>query len=118
MKIAVTYEDGNIFQHFGKSKELKIYEILDGKVISSDMLKVSNSGHSELAELLKKNKVDKLICGGIGSCAKSALTQLGIEIFPGSNGNVDKQVEAYLCGELKFDVNTECNNHSDIVEEI
>ena len=34
MKIAVTYENGKVFQHFGKTETFKVYEVEEGKVIS------------------------------------------------------------------------------------
>ena len=32
MKIAVTYENGQVFQHFGHTEQFKIYEAAEGKV--------------------------------------------------------------------------------------
>ena len=36
MKIAVTYENGQIFQHFGHTEQFKIYTVEDGKIVSSE----------------------------------------------------------------------------------
>ena len=33
MKLAVTYENGQIFQHFGHTAQFKIYEVSDGKIV-------------------------------------------------------------------------------------
>ncbi|MBQ9644666.1 MAG: DNA-binding protein, partial [Lachnospiraceae bacterium] len=49
MRIAVTYENGNIFQHFGHTEEFKVYEIEDGKVVSAEVIDSNGSGHSALA---------------------------------------------------------------------
>ena len=38
MKIAVTYDNGNIFQHFGKTENFKVYEVEDNKVVSSEVI--------------------------------------------------------------------------------
>ena len=109
MKIAVTYENGQVFQHFGHTEEFKIYEIEDGKLISTEIIGSNGSGHSALAALLDEHKIDVLICGGIGGGAQAALEERGIKLCAGADGNADQAVEAYLRGEL---VNTGANfNH-------
>ena len=112
MRIAVTYENGQVFQHFGHTEEFKIYEIEDGKVISTEIIGSNGSGHSALAALLDARKIDVLICGGIGSGAQAALAERGIELCAGADGNADQAVEAYLRDEL---VNTgaNCNHHGE-----
>ena len=110
MKIAVTYENGEVFQHFGHTEEFKVYEVEDGKVVSSEVIGSNGSGHGALAGLLADKSIDVLICGGIGSGAQEALIQNGIELCAGTSGNADEAVEAYLRGEL---VNTgaNCDHH-------
>jgi FKBP-type peptidyl-prolyl cis-trans isomerase 2 len=112
MRIAVTYENGQVFQHFGHTEEFKIYEIEDEKVISTEIIGSNGSGHSALAALLDERKIDVLICGGIGGGAQAALAERGIELCAGADGNADQAVEAYLRGEL---VNTgaNCNHHGE-----
>ena len=112
MKIAVTYENEQVFQHFGHTEEFKIYEIEDGKLISTEIIGSNGSGHSALAALLDEHKIDVLICGGIGGGAQAALAERGIELCAGADGNADQAVEAYLRGEL---VNTgaNCNHHGE-----
>ncbi len=112
MRIAVTYENGQVFQHFGHTEEFKIYEIEDGKVISTEIIGSNSSGHSALAALLDERKIDVLICGGIGGGAQAALEERGIELCAGAEGNADQAVEAYLRGEI---VNTgaNCNHHGE-----
>ena len=112
MRIAVTYEDGNIFQHFGHTEEFKVYEVEDGKVVSSEIFGSNGSGHGALAGLLNDRGIDVLICGGIGGGAQAALSERGIELCAGAEGNADEAVEAYLRGEL---VNTgaNCNHHGE-----
>ena len=110
MKIAVTYENGNIFQHFGHTEEFKVYDVQDGKVVSSEILSSNGTGHGALAGLLNDKAIDVLICGGIGGGAQAALAERGIELCAGASGNADEAVEAYLRGEL---VNTgaNCDHH-------
>ena len=112
MKIAVTYDNGEIFQHFGHSESFKVYEVEDGKVIASEIIGANGSGHGALAGLLGENAINVLICGGIGAGAQTALEERGIELCAGASGNADEAVEAYLRGEL---VNTgaNCDHHGE-----
>ena len=87
MKIAVTYENGEIFQHFGHTETFKIYDIADGKVVSAEVVDTNGSGHGALAGFLVAHGVDTLICGGIGGGAQNALAQAGIRLFGGGSGN-------------------------------
>ena len=110
MKIAVTYDNGNVFQHFGKTEYFKIYEVEENKVVSSEVMSSNGSGHGALAGLLADHSVDVLICGGIGGGAQSALAEAGVELCAGAQGNTDEAVEAYLRGEL-VNSGANCNHH-------
>ena len=110
MKIAVTYEDGNVFQHFGRTESFKIYEVINGVVESTQMLDTNGTGHEALAYLLADNGVDALICGGMGQGAKDALEDAGIDVCGGASGNADEAIAAFLCGELT-DSGVNCDHH-------
>ena len=110
MKIAVTYDNGEIFQHFGKTESFKVYEVEDNKVVSSEVIGSNGTGHGALAGLLAEQGVDVLICGGIGGGAQTALTEAGIELCAGAQGNTDKAVESYLKGEL-VSSGVNCDHH-------
>ena len=110
MKIAVTYDNGNIFQHFGKTESFKLYEIEDNKVISSEVIGSNGTGHGALAGLLADQDVDVLICGGIGGGAQAALEEAGVEMCAGAQGDADQAVEAYLKGEL-VSTGANCDHH-------
>ena len=94
MKIAVTYDNGNVFQHFGKTESFKVYEVEGQKVVSSEVISSNGSGHGALAGLLAEQGVDVLICGGIGGGAQAALSEADIEWCAGAQGNTDEAVEA------------------------
>lgn len=111
MKIAVTYENGEIFQHFGHSEAFKIYEVADGKVVNAKVVGTNGSGHGALAGFLVEHGVDTLICGGIGGGAQNALAQAGIRLFGGVSGNADEAVNALLAGNLGYDPDVHCNHH-------
>ena len=110
MKIAVTYDNGQIFQHFGKTEYFKVYEVEDGKVVSSQVISSNGSGHGALAGVLADAGVEVLICGGLGGGAQSALAEAGIEVFAGAQGDADAAVTAYLAGELE-DAGVTCDHH-------
>lgn len=111
MKIAVTYEGGQVFQHFGHTEQFKIYQIEDGKIVSSEIKSTNGQGHGALASLLSEFDIDMLICGGIGGGARNALAEAGIELYPGATGDADAQVEAFLAGTLSYDPDTTCSHH-------
>lgn len=111
MKIAVTYENGQVFQHFGHTAQFKIYEVQDGQVASSQVVDTNGSGHGALAGFLKAQGVDTLICGGIGGGARQALDAAGIAAYGGVSGSADQAVQDFLAEKLNFDPNARCNHH-------
>ena len=113
MKIGVTYENGQIFQHFGHTEKFKIYEVEEGKVVSTTVVDTNGSGHGALAGFLLENEVEVLICGGIGMGAQVALSQVGIPLFGGVSGDADAAVEALLKEELVFNPNVTCSHHGE-----
>lgn len=110
MKVAVTYENGNIFQHFGRTEFFKVYEVEDGQIISSEVIGSNGVGHGALAGLLSDQAVDVLICGGIGGGAQAALEEAGVRLCAGAEGDADQAVEAYLKGEL-VSTGANCDHH-------
>lgn len=108
MRIAVTYEEGQVFQHFGHTERFKIYDVEHNKVILATTINTNGSSHGALPDVLKKLEVEKLICGGIGSGAKRALQEAGIELYAGVKGEADQMVQDLLRGKLVFDTETTC----------
>ena len=111
MKIAVTYADGEIFQHFGHTQQFKVYDVSDGKIIASNVVDTNGSGHGALAGVLTALNADILICGGIGGGAQMALAAANIQLYGGVSGSADAAVEALLAGELMCNPNVRCNHH-------
>ena len=117
MKIAVTYENGQIFQHFGHTEQFKVYEIENNTVVKSYVVDTNGQGHGALAGFLSLNNIEVLICGGIGGGAQMALAEAGIKLYGGVSGDADAAVEAYLAGNLDFNPNVQCNHHGHDHEE-
>lgn len=112
MKIAVTYENGMIFAHFGHTAQFKLYEVEDGKIVSGVVVPTGGSGHGALAGFLAAQGVDALICGGIGGGARTALAQAGIALYPGVSGSADAAAQALAEGRLIYDPAAQCADHA------
>ncbi|MBR4743807.1 MAG: FKBP-type peptidyl-prolyl cis-trans isomerase [Oscillospiraceae bacterium] len=110
MKIAVTYDYGEVFQHFGHTEQFKLYEIDDGKLISSEIVGTDGAGHEAVAGFLAEKGVDVVICGGIGEGAAAALAEAGIGLCAGASGNADEAVAAFLLGTLE-NTGANCDHH-------
>jgi len=111
MRIAVTYADGEIFQHFGHTQQFKVYEVENGTIVASEVVDTNGSGHGALAGVLSALHADVLICGGIGGGAQMALAQAGIALYGGCSGDADAAVADLLAGTLRFNPNVQCNHH-------
>ena len=111
MRIAVTYENEEIFQHFGHTQQFKVYDVENGAIVSSQGVDTNGNGHGALAGVLTALNADVLICGGIGGGAQMALADAGIKLFGGVSGNADAAVEAFLAGNLAYNPNVQCNHH-------
>ncbi len=113
MRLATTYDNGQINQHFGHTEYFKIYEIEDGKVLDSKVVSTNGSGHGALAGFLAEAGVAAIICGGIGMGAQQALAEAGIVTFAGVEGDADEIVNLFLSGRLSFSREATCSHHHD-----
>ena len=111
MKIAVTYDGGEVFQHFGHTQQFKVYDVDNGKVTAAAILDTNGNGHGALAGFLKGCDVDTLICGGIGGGAQNALSEAGIRLYGGVSGDADQAVADLLAGKLAFNPQVACDHH-------
>ena len=113
MKIAVTYEDGQVFQHFGHTEQFMLYEAEDGEIKNRTLLDTNGNGHGALAGFLAQNGAEVLICGGIGGGAQMALREAGIRLFGGVTDSADEAVKAFLAGTLGYDPDVHCDHHGE-----
>lgn len=111
MRVAVTYDNGEIFQHFGKTAAFKLYDIDNGEIAAIQTIETQGTGHGALAGFLKENGVDVLLCGGIGGGAQSALADWGIELYGGLSGSADKAVSLLIEGKLEKSPIASCDHH-------
>lgn len=111
MRVAVTYENGHVFQHFGHTEQFKLYDVEDHQIQRMQIISANGQGHGALAEFLSDLDVNVLICGGIGGGAQTALNQANIKIYGGVSGNADDVVNAYVRGELTYNPDIKCSHH-------
>jgi len=111
MRIAATYENGQIFQHFGHTAQFKLYDVEGGEVKSAFVMSTGGSGHGALAGFLQSVRADAVICGGIGGGAQEALKDAGIALYAGVQGNADEAVAALLAGTLQYSEQANCDHH-------
>lgn len=111
MKIAIPYDNGQIFQHFGRTEFFKVYDAEEGRTVSSQVVSTNGQGHGALAGVLEGLGAEVLICGGIGGGARSALEAAGIRLYGGVSGSADEAAAAFLRGELSYDPEASCGHH-------
>ena len=111
MKIAVPFENGMVFQHFGRSEQFKFYEVENGAVLHSEVVSTNGQGHGALVGFLVQHGANVVLCGGIGTGAQVALMQAVIQMFGGISGLADVAVSNYLSGRLVFDPDVHCTHH-------
>ncbi len=109
MKIAVTTEGNQIFQHFGKCPAFTVFTVENGEIQEKAVMDASQNGHAALTGFLKSAGVGAVICGGIGDGARQMLSSAGIALISGISGNIDHAVTAYLSGNLT-DLGGACNH--------
>ena len=111
MRIAVTYENGDVYQHFGHSSQFKLYEVEDGRIVEAHIVDTEGQGHGALASFFTSLGVHTVIAGGIGDGARQALAKASIQLYGGVSGSADEAVKALLAGTLEFAPNPSCGHH-------
>jgi predicted DNA-binding protein (UPF0251 family)/predicted Fe-Mo cluster-binding NifX family protein len=111
MRIAATYENGTVFQHFGHTEQIKLYDVENDAIVKEQVVDTHGQGHGALAGFLKQAAVDILICGGIGGGAKMALAEAGIKLYAGISGNTDEAVKSLIAGNLQQITDATCSHH-------
>ena len=113
MRLAVPFDHGEIYGHFGRTAQFKLYDLTDGRIVSTAIVDTMGNGHGALTGFLKAYAVDALICGGIGTGARLALEEAGIRLYPGAAGSADEAVHAFLAGTLQYQPDLVCSHHKD-----
>lgn len=112
IRIAVTYENGQVFQHFGHSEQFKFYDVKKNQITAAQITGTNGSGHRALVGFLVANDADILICGRIGGGAKAALADAGVKLYDGVSGSTEEAVKALLSGTLRYNSDLHCNHRN------
>lgn len=110
MKFAITYDEGNVFQHYGQTKRFKVFDSESGE---SSMLDSAGYSHGTLANLLSDNDVESVLCGGIGDGARKMLKEKGIKVYAGQKGDVDTLAKAFVEGKVEVNNFSTCDHDHD-----
>lgn len=113
MRIAVAYEDNEIFQHFGRTPAFLIAEAEGRTLRGTEVVSTAGAGHSALAGFLAERGVSVVICGGIGQGARDGLEGAGIDVVSGQSGSAEAALRFYLNGDLKDNPAGGCGRHGD-----
>ena len=92
MRIAATYDNGDVFQDFAATKQFKLYLVDEGEIFNEMVVDASG----DLLEFLAARKVDTLICGSIDADKKEALEQMNVMIYDNKSGSADEATKAIL----------------------
>lgn len=109
MKIAIPYDNGRVFEHFGRAEQFKFYTVDAEEILSTEIIDTKEipdtkeTGHDTLPRFLKNENINLLICGGIAVTAVAALHEAGIQIMGGASGEADQQVLDFLNGKIHFE---------------
>ena len=102
MKIAVAYQNGEIFGHFGHCPQFAVYEygeyVTDctKTLVDTSMI----SGHHAMAAKMRELGVDAVIAGNMGGQGKAELLSLGIVPIIGFSGDADTASDLLVTGQL------------------
>ena len=113
MRIAVTYANGEIFQHFGRTEQFKVYDVENGQVLRSQVVGTGGPGPGARAGVLPPLGAACLICGCLGGGAPAAQASAGIRLYGGASGPADAAVDALLAGRLDYQPDVHCDHHGE-----
>ena len=114
MKIAVNYENGQVFQHFGQTRTFKVYTVENNTITAAELVPGAPEGHHALGRQLIALKPDVVICGSLGIPMLEMLQGAGIKVCGNVAGSADEAVQAYLNGTLVYSTNAHacgCSHH-------
>ena len=102
MKVAVAYDNGEIYGHFGHCSQFAFYEY--GEYVyecTKTLVDTSDrSGHEAMAKLMQEQGVDAVLCGQMGGEAKALLLSMGIVPIVGYTGHADTAADLLVTGQL------------------
>ena len=113
MRLAIAYENGEVFQHFGETPSYLLVDIEEGNVKGKTIHDNGGISHIGLIDVLSGLGVDALIVGGLGGGAFVRLQNAGIKVYAPYVGSAERALDDYLKGNLveAFAPTHECSCH-------
>lgn len=96
MRIAATYDDGNVAESFGQATQFKLYLVDEGEIFNSMVIDADGISYTARVQSLKARKVDTLICGSLNDEARAVLDEAGITCHTGVTGSADDAAQALV----------------------
>ncbi len=100
MKLAIAYENGEVFQHFGETPSYLLVDIEAGKVVSKAVHDNGEASHIALIDVLVGLGADAVVVGGLGGGAFVRLQAAGIKIYAPYFGSAEQAISDFLAGKL------------------
>jgi predicted Fe-Mo cluster-binding NifX family protein len=101
MIIGIPTNDRKVVEsHFGHCKEFALYDIEDGKIVATNYVTPPPHAPGVIPKFLAEQKVNVIICGGMGQMAINLFKENGIEVILGAVGSVEKNLQEFIKGEL------------------
>lgn len=100
---AIPYEDGKVFEHFGKSKQFKLYEVTTGEILNTEIIDIEGEGHDVVVEALKAKGVNIVLCDSIGQEAMNAISGAGMGVISGVSGETDEVINRFFSDDEEFE---------------
>ena len=90
MKIAVTYQDGDIFQHFGHTEFFKIYDIENTDIVKTEIVSTNGAAmarwHNFCTNTARYSDLRRY-----RRRRPNGMSQAGIKLYGGVTGKADEQ---------------------------
>ena len=112
MRLAIPTRDGHVDDHFGHCAYYTIFDIEDGKIVSTERLD-SPQGcgcKSNIASVMQEMGITLMLAGNMGEGARTKLESHNIRVIRGCKGDIEAVVKGYLSGFI-LDSGESCSHH-------
>ena len=105
--------DNLVGEHFGRVPTYTIVDLDTDEVKVIPNISHHMGGQGDPPEIMAREKVNIMVCQGLGRRAISMFEGFGIEVYIGASGTVREAVAAFKQGKLqKASINDACGEHT------